>query len=415
MRILHLVHQYLPEHVGGTELYTQSLTQALAQRDHTVALFTRRDRAGQGWEQQEQQGVQLYAAWAGVMSPTRRYLTSFGNQAITTAFGAVLDHFQPDFVHVQHLLGLPVALFDQLHQRKLPYLVTLWDYWWFCANANLLTNHSQQNCAGPQAYLNCTRCVVSRAGRSAAWVTAPAILGSLAWRGHLLKQILNRAQQIIAPSTFVQDWYLAHGVAGHKLHVLGSGVEAPPAHYAPAPRPLGRPLRLLYLGSIAPLKGVHILLQALAQVNGAVELWIAGDPAVDPPYTAQLRQWATAQTAFLGRLARPQIWATLAQVDAVLVPSLSYETYCFVAREAFAAGVPVIAAAIGALSEVVVDNVNGLLVPPGDVAAWRAAIQRCVDQPELLPAWRRKITQPITVAQHVDQIEAIYQQVRAQE
>lgn len=345
------------------------------------------------------------------MSPPYRYLTTFGNQAITAAFRQVLDHFQPDFVHVQHMLGLPVTFFQVLQQQHIHYLVTLWDYWWICANANLLTNHSHTNCAGPYAYLNCTRCVVARTGQPAAWLIAPAILGSLAWRGQLLRQILNQASQIIAPSNFVQEWYTAHGITANKMRVLGSGIEAPPANFSSQPRTDARPLRLLYLGGIAPLKGVHILLQALAQVMGKVELWIAGNITVDPSYTTHLQQLATPQTLFLGPLNRTQIWDTLARVDAVLVPSLSYETYCFVAREAFAAGVPVLAANIGALSEVVTNNINGLLLPPGDVVAWQAALQRCVDQPELLLKFRQNIPKQITVGQHVDEIQAIYDQI----
>lgn len=411
MRILQLTHQYPPDHIGGTELYTQSLATALAQRPHDVAVFTRRDRPGQGWDCFSHAKVQVYSAWDGVMSPTRRYLAFLGNRVLTDAFAAVLDQFRPDLVHVQHLFGLPTTFIRILQKRHIPYLVTLWDYWWVCANANLLTNYSQENCHGPRGYLNCTHCVVARAGQRKAWGAAPAIMASLAWRGHLLKQILQQAVTVIAPSHFVQDWYRAHGLTTANLQVLGSGIESPPAHFTPYVRSPAAPLRLLYLGGIAPLKGIHILLQALRQVKGAVELWIGGNPNVDPSYTAQLQQLATAQTRFLGSLNRSQIWATLAQVDAVVVPSLSYETYCFVAREAFAAQVPVLAAAIGALSEVVQHNMNGLLLPPGDVEAWRVAIQRCVDIPDLLQDFQKNISAQPTVAQHVERVEVVYRQI----
>lgn len=209
----------------------------------------------------------------------------------------------------------------------------------------------------------------------------------------------------------MQRWYKEHGVTGD-IHVLPLGVEAPPADL-PQPRwQPGTPLRLLYLGSIAHIKGIHTLVNALRLVQGAVELWIAGNLATDPAYAQQLQAQAPPQVTFLGPLTRSQVWQTLAQVDMLLAPSLSYETYCFAAREAFAAGVPVLAADIGALSEVVENNVNGLLLPPGDVAAWQAAIQRCVDQPQLLYEFRRHIPQPITVAQHVDQVEMLYRQTR---
>ena len=90
------------------------------------------------------------------------------------------------------------------------------------------------------------------------------------------------------------------------------------------------------------------------------------------------------RVASKGRLARAGVWATLAQVDGVVVPSQWYETYCFVLHEAFAAGVPVIATRLGVLAEAVREGVDGLLVEVGDVAGWRNAMQSLVDDPARL-------------------------------
>jgi glycosyltransferase involved in cell wall biosynthesis len=223
--------------------------------------------------------------------------------------------------------------------------------------------------------------------------------------------VLESAACLLTPSGFVRQWYAAHGVAGTRIGVLGLGVERPPTDLHLPARPQDGVIRFLYLGGIAPLKGVHVIIEALQQVRGQVELWIGGDLAVKPDYTQRLRSIATPNIRFLGRLTRPQVWETLAQVDAVLVPSLWQETYCLAAREAQVAGVPVIASAIGALNDVVTHEVNGLLVPPGTVEAWRAALQRCVDEPALLPRLRAHIPQPPTVDEHVDQIELVYQGV----
>lgn len=412
MRILNIVHQYLPEQVGGTELYTHWLARGVQQGGHQVAVFTRRNRTGQGWEKQGDDLAPIYAAWAGELTPTQRYLASFHQPALVAAFNEVLDDFRPDLVHVQHLLGLPVGIIDLLQARRLPYAVTFHDFWWLCANANLLTNYSGKNCGGPVAHLNCTRCVIARAPHAAAWVAAPAILGSLYWRNHLLRKILQGAAKLIAPSDFVKSWYVAHGVNPTRLHVLASGVEQPPATLAVRRRHTGEPVRLLYLGGIAPIKGIHIILEALRQVQGAVELWVAGDLAFDPVYTKQLRQtaaqWLAPQVKFLGRLDRVAVWETLAQVDALVAPSLWQETYCFVVREAFAAGVPVIASDIGALHEAVRHNVDGLLVSPGDVPAWRATLQSVVDHPARLEHLRSAIRRPLDWEAHTAQVLRLY-------
>ncbi len=408
MRILQIVHQYLPEHVGGTELYTQWLTKGLQEQGHTVAVFTRRDRVGQGWDLQHVDQVLVYGAWAGEMTATQRYLATLRNAALVDAFGQILDHFQPDLVHVQHLMGLPTAIMDVVQARGIPYIVTLHDYWWVCANANLLTNYSDKICAGPSAYLNCTRCIVARSAQAVSWLGAPAITGSLIWRARLLRKILLGAEHVIAFSEFVRTWYGQQGVAVAKLRVLAPGVEQPPSDLPKRHRTPEQPVRLLYLGGIARIKGVHVLLAALRCMHGAVELWVAGDLTSDPVYSDELRQLATAQVTFLDRLDRQAVWQTLAQVDAVLVPSLWHETYCFVAREAFAAGVPVIAAQIGALGELVRHDVDGLLVAPGDPQAWQAALQSVVDHPQRLERWRAAIRQPVPKQMHLAQVSELY-------
>ena len=73
MRVLHLVHQYLPEHVGGTELYTQSVARTLASLGHQAGIFYRHHAAGQGLEQHRDEDVALWAAWSGPENPTRRF------------------------------------------------------------------------------------------------------------------------------------------------------------------------------------------------------------------------------------------------------------------------------------------------------------------------------------------------------
>ena len=65
----------------------------------------------------------------------------------------------------------------------------------------------------------------------------------------------------------------------------------------------------------------------------------------------------------------------MADVDAVVVPSLVWETYSIVAREAMSLGIPVIASRIGALPEAIRDGENGLLFTPGSAQELAAILQ----------------------------------------
>lgn len=410
MHILHLVHQYMPEHVGGVELYTRWLTHALSQRGHRVTIFYRRSAEGIGREDRIEEGVHVWAAWAGLLNPTRRFLATFRDPPMGRTFERVLEEANPDLVHIEHLMGLPVALVRALQRRAIPYVITLWDFWWVCANAQLLTNYSQQVCDGPQAYLNCARCALARADRPHLWPALPPLAGLLAWRNRMLRQVMKSASGLIAPTEFVRRWYAAHNTPAENLLAIQPGLEQA-AVVSPRERRSGGPVRFAYIGGLSWQKGVHILVEAFSEVRGAGELWIAGDESLDPTYVARLRAQATPGVRFLGRLTREEVWETLAQVDVVVVPSLWYETFSFIVSEAFIAGAPVVASRLGPLADRVRDGADGLLAPPGDVDAWRAALQRLVDEPDLLARLRANVRPPMTLEEHVDRLESLYAQL----
>ena len=168
---------------------------------------------------------------------------------------------------------------------------------------------------------------------------------------------------------------------------------------------------MLYVGGLAPNKGVHILIEAFHGVGGDAQLTIVGDESAHPDYASSLHKLAGPGVQFAGRLDRSQVWQAMRSADVVLIPSLWQETFCLVAHEALAAGTPVVASRVGALTEAIQHEVNGLLVPPGDAPAWRAAMQRLVDNPDLLASYRAHILPPLTFSDHVERVLALYLEV----
>lgn len=413
MQILHLVHQYLPAQVGGTELYTQWVAHNLVGRGHRVDIFYRRYAEGNGLAHRIDDSVRVWAAWSGSLSPTARFLSTFKAPYIFDAFCRVIEQVRPELVHIQHLMGLPIALVDYLKQQNIPFVITLHDYWWVCANAQLLTNYSRQLCNGPQAYLNCARCALARAGHPHLWPAVPVLAGPLAWRNHRLRRVLNDAHKLIAPSQFVRNWYGAHGVSPHKIEVIPHGLDSPPKTERQQ-RPSTGPLRFAYIGGLSWQKGVHILVEAFGEVGPPAELWIAGDELADPAYASDLRQKASANVRFLGKLTRQEVWQTLAQVDVAVVPSIWYEAFSFIVSEAFAMGVPVVASKLGPLADRVADGVNGLLVPPNNAQALQRALLRFLQEPGLASQLRAGIGPVRTLNDCVAEIEQLYGAVLAQ-
>ncbi|MCA9979283.1 MAG: ATP-binding cassette domain-containing protein, partial [Anaerolineales bacterium] len=178
--------------------------------------------------------------------------------AVLAAWRQIRAETQPDIVHIQHLMGLPLSIAADCQQNQIPYVVTLHDYWYGCANAQLFTNYDETVCAGPdRLFLNCGRCAGARAGVGQ-WV-APMFAPLLAYRQGRLRSVLAGATAVIAPTPFVAEVYAEMGFPAEKVVVLPHGLESP----EPLPaKPRRDDFEVVYVGGIAPQKGVHVLLAA---------------------------------------------------------------------------------------------------------------------------------------------------------
>lgn len=405
MRILFVLHRFYPDFIGGTEQHALDLAKELQARGHDVAIFYRAPGL-YGLQPGKWDGVPVYRAQAGPMTPFRLFAATFFEPCLATMFRQALQIFNPDRICLAHLMGLPVTIVDEIRRRGVPLIISLHDYWWVCANANLLTNDGRQLCDGPRAWVNCARCGLARMGWRIAMPLAPALASVMALRGYLLRSRLAQADCILVFSQFVRSWYLHHGAPAGKLVWVSRGIrwrKPPPRRTQP-----GGPVRFFYAGGIAPIKGLHILIEAFCSLDHKAELWLAGDLEIFPEYARRLQALACHPgIRFLGRVSRRDLWPMLADADAVVVPSLWHETFSMLAHEAFAVGTPVIASALGALPEIVRHEENGLLVPPGDVSAWAATLHRFASDAGLRARLRAGILPVRIFSKYVDEVEDI--------
>jgi glycosyltransferase involved in cell wall biosynthesis len=120
-------------------------------------------------------------------------------------------------------------------------------------------------------------------------------------------------------------------------------------------------------------KGHAYLLAAAAQVPDATFV-LAGDGPLRAPLEAQARELGiSGRCLFLGH--RTDVQDLLAAADLLVLPSL-WEGLPVSVLEGMAAGLPIVATAIGGTDEAVTHELNGLLVPPRDAGALASAICR---------------------------------------
>jgi glycosyltransferase involved in cell wall biosynthesis len=363
-----------------------------------------------------EKGVRVYRVPVGMRSPAKIFLQTFRQPQLRRNWQRVLDSEQPDLVHIEHLMGLPFSLVSDLRERGIPYVVTLHDYWYVCANAQLLTNTEQEVCTGPDARaLNCARCALARTGLNTGLGGAFLLSPMMTLRNNQAAAVLQDAAQIIAPTRFVHDLYLSLLPGLGEIEVLPHGIEPPKKVVEKAPvdqRVNSRDGRLHvgYIGSIAKQKGVHVLISAVNALPGQdILLTIYGNLASFPEYVAELRTLITRPGIEMrGSLDHEAIWSAIAEFDVVVIPTLWYETSVLVVDEVLAAGVPLIGSNIGVLPEKIKNGENGRLFEAGNADELKGILAELTSKPQTLMDWRQHIDPVFTIDDHISRLEEIY-------
>ena len=148
-----------------------------------------------------------------------------------------------------------------------------------------------------------------------------------------------------------------------------------------------RPLRVAFVGNIAPRKGLDTLVEGMARAEAAVELTVVGR-AVDEGHVADVRRLVRERglgdrVRFAGRLSDADLGDTLRESHVLAVPS-RYEGFGIVYLEGMSFGLPAVASRAGGAAETVADGETGVLVDPDDPDAVARALEGFAADPDRL-------------------------------
>ncbi|MFD3492877.1 glycosyltransferase family 4 protein [Streptomyces sp. NPDC058690] len=201
------------------------------------------------------------------------------------------------------------------------------------------------------------------------------------------RRTLQAAAAVVATSDWAADRLVSH----HGLDPARVHVAAPGADTAPLATGTDRAPSLLCVASVTPRKGQLQLVESLAAVADLPWNCVCvGGLGQDPGYVTRLRELIERcglgdRVCLVGPRTGAELNASYAAADLLLLASHA-ETYGMVATEALAHGVPVLATAVGGLSEAVGHapdkGVPGFLVPPQDPAAFASALRLWLGEPD---------------------------------
>lgn len=201
------------------------------------------------------------------------------------------------------------------------------------------------------------------------------------YRDRLLAEY-DLADFLIVPSSFVAESLMHSGIPSQKIIVLPYGVSLRYfSSEALCQERDKRLFRILFVGQIIPLKGIHHLVQAFARLRlPQSELVIVGQG--DAEYQRLLKRFAAPDISvrFTGQLTQAELKTYYQNSDVFVLPTLS-EGSALVVYEAMAAGLPVVTTHNA--GSVVRDGVEGLLFPVCDVQALQDKIHHLYQHPEI--------------------------------
>ena len=379
---------------GGQNVHVAALSAALARRGHQVVVYTRRDDPNVPRTVRLLPGVQVEHLSAGPARPIGKdellpFMEDFGNE-----LARQVRQQQPDLLHA-HFWMSGLASLRAASAAGLPVVQTF---------------HALGK--------------VKRRWQGGSDTSPPERIGAE-------RLIARTADLVIATCTDEVRELRSMGVSDGRVEIVPCGVDL--TLFTPSRTPVGaaargsgnRPARLLILGRLVPRKGVADAIAALAQVPGA-ELLVAGGPAPDQLATDSEAQRLLALAAahavadrvrLLGRQPHTDLPELMRSCDLLLAVPW-YEPFGITPLEAMAAGLPVVATAVGGLRDTVLDGITGRLVPPRrpDVLA-RVLTELLADPPRRLAmarAGRERVLAHYGWNCVAEQTEACYGSVLAQ-
>jgi glycosyltransferase involved in cell wall biosynthesis len=443
MKILLASSFFPPTHTEGTEKRTLGYALSLQKLGHDVQVICAGtwNVGGKYWngftdESYRQIPVRrIHLNWTMAPDPNQ-YL--YRNPVVERAFGAWLDQWQPDIVHITSCYTLSASVIQAAKSRRLPVLLTLTDFWFICPRLSLERSNGAL-CDGRTTSWECLECMLwdsklyRRVGAKAPkaalipvlqWISRRASINrsrglrglalNMDERKSFLGEIIRTADAVVAPSAYLAGVVEAAGVSRPVL-ALRSGHDLSWLEDLPE-KSISPFVRFGYIGQVSPNKGVHVLVAALKSVSQTrqAQLHIFGDHTKNPEYTRHLERLAAGsevEVLFHGGFPHERLGQVLAEIDILVVPSTWHENNPRVIQESFAGKTPVIASKVGGIAEFVQHEENGLLFERGSAADLARQMQRVIDEPDLLERLAKCIPPVKTMEAEVNELEVIYREL----
>jgi glycosyltransferase involved in cell wall biosynthesis len=273
-----------------------------------------------------------------------------------TQFDGLLIREKPDLVHIHNTFMLiSPSIYSACRDRNVPVVQTLHNFRFLCPSSNLFRDNKVCEECVDHSLLRAVQHACYRGSRAGSAVVA----FMLAFH-RLIKTWDNAIDCYIALTQFSRQRFISAGFPADKIVVKPNFLLSDPG-----PREQSGDYAVV-VGRLSADKGIPTLLEAWEKLPAHYQLQIIGDGDEREKLEAMALQRGLGNVRFRGQLSRQETLATLKGARFLIMPSLGYETFGLVIIEAFACRIPAICSRLGAMQEIVEDQVTGLHFTPGN-------------------------------------------------
>lgn len=420
MKILQVGSGIPPDFIGGAEIYMYNLAKELSNFHEVHILYpvyTKRAKPQIVDQVSDNLYIHILQIPQFVLLKSIQIKNTYLNRSIEQKFMELLIRTKPDIIHFHNLWKFRSArLVDIAHQLNIPIVMTLHDYWFLCPFSTMV-NYENNVCNMPEP-TECYKCWVEKLSANTSVKQLKPFLKFILKmlnspedfkkRNELLKPMLLTVDKIIAPSRFLREMFIRYDVQENKIIYSENGYNLDVFKGFKRKKESNK-IIFGFAGSIIPIKGVHILVDAFLDVpEDKAELRIYGNYNPNSKYVKELLEKTRNRKniKFMGRY--EDIRIPYSEIDVLIFPSISYENCPLVLAEARATKTPVIASNLGAIPEFVEDGKTGLLFEPNNPADLREKIMLIIENPELIEKFKANIKPPKSMEEHAKEIECLY-------
>ncbi len=418
MKILQVLNHFLPQQTAGTEVYVWALSKQLQLLGNEVDIIIP-NYGSADFETYEYDGLQIHK-YPETSVVDRALQLGFKEPQGLKNFKRYIIEYKPDLIHFHELAGgygitLNHVLTAKKTDAKVIFTFHLAGY---TCKTNTLIYNEEMFCDGKINIKKCSGCYLQSKGyKKVETILNPisqllyvANINTTTWNNKigtglgtsfLIKKqkkefdlLIDHCDKVIVLTKWYEKILLLNEVSSEKIEFIPQGL---PQEFKikckETSTNIKKPVRIIFLGRVSYLKGLHLIVEALLQLppNNIILDIYGQEDGTDYQQKLKQKSLLCRNITWRGKLEPKEVLNTMQQYDVLCLCSTFSEMSPLVIQEAFAAGIPVLASDVYGNAEQIRHNENGWLFKFKDVDSLKLQIQQLIENPSLIEVAKQNI------------------------